>query len=157
MLKEKKHPSYTNVTISNRFAPLSNEDDSDTSGDESDSEVEEEEEPLDSIRSNQLDLGNNVMLTDAHPETSVVINKTPFADQIPIWDVDTRRQLDTKHKALDIAPGEGKIPTNLARDPNWDIDAFPHLFPDGLYGLNHARPIKLTTCKYLTTCPPAEL
>ena len=138
-LKDQRHPSYTAITISNRFSVLASQVDADSSGNESDTE-DEDEQPMDSIRENQLDLGSSVTLTDANPESAVVINQPAGSSS------SRKKQTDG---GLDIAPGEGKIPTNLARDPNWDIDAFPHLFPDGKYGLNHEREKKLSTLKYL--------
>ena len=33
-----------------------------------------------------------------------------------------------------IATGEGKIPSNMMRDNDWDINAFPHLHPTGRFG-----------------------
>ena len=139
-LKEGGHPSYQNITINNRFSALATDDESDNSGNESDSEQDDDDddEQINSIKDNQLDLGSNVMLTDAFPESSVVINQPS-----------SQSRTGQSQEGFDIAPGEGKIPTNLARDPNWDIDGFPHLFPDGKFGLNQARKMKLSTLKYL--------
>ena len=47
-----------------------------------------------------------------------------------------------------IAPGEGKVPTNILADNDWDIKAWPSLHPDGKFGLNHKRKLKLSDQKY---------
>ena len=47
-----------------------------------------------------------------------------------------------------FAPGEGKTPTNIMMEKNWDIKAWPSLHPDGMYGLHHSRNIKLSDQKY---------
>ena len=48
----------------------------------------------------------------------------------------------------EIAPGEGKIPVDWLRDPSFDIEAFPHLMPDGKFGLFYPRQKKLTPSKF---------
>ena len=143
MLKDMGHPSYQDISINvdNSSTPMATEDGSDTSEDESDSDDNHEQEydSNDPIRSHQFDLGSNVMMTDAYPETSVKINQ-------PREDSSDRGEGED---GCDIAPGEGKIPTNMVRDPKWVIDAFPHLFPDGKFGLEYARKLKISTLKYL--------
>ena len=49
---------------------------------------------------------------------------------------------------LDLAPGEGKIPSSLMRDEGWDIGGFPNLHPSGKFGLHHERPIEISPQKY---------
>ena len=47
-------------------------------------------------------------------------------------------------------PGEGKVPSNIFLDKDWDIKAWPALHPDRRYALNHERKINLTDQKYFT-------
>ena len=47
-----------------------------------------------------------------------------------------------------VAPGEGKIPTNLLREEDFDVKAFPRHHPCGQYGLHHQRKYKLTAQMY---------
>ena len=54
-------------------------------------------------------------------------------------------------KIYNIAPGEGKIPTNWIREKNFDVIAFPELFCDGKGGLNAERKIKLTMGDFYST------
>ena len=50
--------------------------------------------------------------------------------------------------SIKIAPGEGKIPTNLLREDHFDVRAFPKHHPSGKYGLHHPRQQKLTDKTY---------
>ena len=52
--------------------------------------------------------------------------------------------------ALDFAPAEGKIPTNILRDDDWDINSFPNLHPTGQNKMFQERKIKLTPQQYLS-------
>ena len=45
----------------------------------------------------------------------------------------------TSSITTDIAPGEGKTPTNYMREENFLETAFPRHYPDGNYGLFHPR------------------
>ena len=48
-----------------------------------------------------------------------------------------------------FAPGEGQIPIDILKEDNWDIKTWPHLHPNGLYGLHHpGRETKLTNLQY---------
>lgn len=51
-------------------------------------------------------------------------------------------------ESFPVAPGEGQTPINLLQDKNWDVKAYPHLFPDGKYGLHHPREVRLTPLQY---------
>ena len=52
-------------------------------------------------------------------------------------------------KNFSIAPGEGKVPTNLLHEKDWDIRTFPCLLPDGLNSLHAERKVKLSDQDYL--------
>ena len=41
-----------------------------------------------------------------------------------------------------VAPGEGKIPTNILKEDDWDLKSFPNLHPSGQYGLSQKREVK---------------
>ena len=49
---------------------------------------------------------------------------------------------------LSIAPGEGKLPTNLLEEKDWDLKTFPGLHPDGENSLNSNRDKKLSEQDY---------
>ena len=47
-----------------------------------------------------------------------------------------------------VAPGEGKQPTNILNEDDWDIKSFPGLHPDATMGLKEERKMKVTDQKY---------
>ena len=47
-----------------------------------------------------------------------------------------------------IAPGEGKVPTNMLEEKDWDLKSFPCLLPDGNNSLHTARVVKLSEQDY---------
>ena len=63
----------------------------------------------------------------------------------------TKKYPETSFKldAVQVAPGEGQIPTNILSTNSWDIDSFPSLFPSGKYGMHHEREIKLTPQEHI--------
>ena len=84
-------------------------------------------------------------------------------DQVQKFKIDFKRHtaLLNQHPELDVtdlignsntavAPGEGKIPTNILADPEWDIKTFPQLFPDGKNAMKDPdRPGKLTSQQFV--------
>ena len=143
-LKELGHPSYQEIPIDRNFArriqealPSENEG---SDGQCSDEDSDDVNDQLYSVKRFQHDLRQETCMSDKYPEMSVVINKT---DQQM-----NKKARDDSICSFPIAPGEGKIPTNLMRDTNWDVDAFPHLHPTGQFGLHHPREQKLTSQKY---------
>ena len=51
---------------------------------------------------------------------------------------------------IKIAPGEGKSATNLMREENFDVQAFPKHHPSGRFGLHFKRKLKLTPQMYFS-------
>lgn len=51
-------------------------------------------------------------------------------------------------KSIAVAPGEGKIPTNIMREENMDVKAFPRHHPSGKFGLHYPRTVKLSPLMY---------
>jgi hypothetical protein len=47
-----------------------------------------------------------------------------------------------------LAPGEGKIPNNWFRDPEYEVKGFPTLFLTGQFGLDHERRDNMSTQKH---------
>ena len=158
--QESGHPGYQNIEVNNRFcvggdniegnaaemeetsdenSEMSMETNSSTMDVQGEKdEAEEEEQAKDSILQNQFDLAGQTLMTDMYPEASV---ETELQKPITCSD-------ETKKKPISIAPGEGKIPVDLMRDKSFLINAFPHLFPRGLYGICHKRDIFLSIQKY---------
>ena len=51
-------------------------------------------------------------------------------------------------KYISVAPGEGKVPSNILNEKDWDIKSFPCLHPNGTMGLHEKRAQKITDQKY---------
>ena len=62
------------------------------------------------------------------------------------------------NNGVELAPGEGKIPTNFAAQENFDVQAFCRHHPTGKYGVHHERKEKLSVQKYflqrIMNCDP---
>ena len=50
---------------------------------------------------------------------------------------------------LSVAPGEGKIPSNILREEDWDVKSFPNLHPTGKCGMKQKREVKLSDQQYI--------
>ena len=136
-LKELGHPGYYNIPVNNRFSILNDEEEEDEDSEQTINNQEEvsDIEETDSIRRNQFDLRGATTMTESYPEASVVHRNANCRNKESQADVS-------------IAPGEGKIPTDLMRDETFDVDGFPHLHPTGKFGLNHHRNKKLSKQQY---------
>ena len=89
-------------------------------------EMEEEEYvKKDPIRKFQYD----------YNKTTCMTNKFPEADY---------------DSSLSFAPAEGKVPTNILKDDDWDINSFPNLHPTGRNKMFQNREYNLTPQQYLT-------
>jgi len=106
--------------------------DSDEEGeDELEIAVEQEEKDIqnDPVRRQHFNYSEYSALVNGHPEI--------FLDS------------DGNQRAnLTFAPGEGKKPTSFLSMPHWEIKSWPTLLPDGKFGLDHKRTIKLTRQQY---------
>ena len=92
-------------------------------------ENESEDIQNDPIRRQHFNYQENSYLVNAHPEIFLDEEGNQVAD-------------------LNFAPAEGKIPNNFLDQKNWDIKSWPILHPDGKFGLDHPRKVKLTKQKY---------
>ena len=79
------------------------------------------------------------LLTPIDPTSNIVVNNTEKT---------IKKRIKRNAPVIEIAPGEGKIPTNWLREKDNDIDSFPELHPEGKFGLDHDRSQKLTKNKY---------
>ena len=68
---------------------------------------------------------------------------TCFGNDVP--EISVPEQIN---EPLCIAPGEGKIPTNLLMDDDWDMKSHPCLDPVGQNNLNREREIKLSALQF---------
>lgn len=60
-----------------------------------------------------------------------------------------RYNSNVANNAISIAPGEGKTPSSILQEVNWDVRSFLCLHPDGLNGLHDdRRTVHLTPQNY---------
>ena len=71
----------------------------------------------DTIRKFQFNSKTESLLTHQFPETTVTSGTTST-------------NVHSGTTSFEIAPGEGKVPTNIMRDKDWDVKAFPTLYPN---------------------------
>ena len=66
--------------------------------------------------------------------------------------LDQHAELDVKDGPINeptaVAPGEGKVPTNITTEHDWEVKTFPTLFPDAKNGIDEERPVRLTKQQY---------
>ena len=145
ILQSLGHPGYKDININSdairydlRMTPTndtSSENSSLSSNEGSDSSDNE-----DNIQQYHFKATNESMMTENYPESNLVTNLSKKTLQ--------HKTRDTSKVSCPIAPGEGKIPTNIMRESDWDIMAFPHLHPSGNYGLSYKRSKKLPAQQY---------
>ena len=51
---------------------------------------------------------------------------------------------EMQNQLHEVAPGEGKLPSNILKSKDWDTASFPCLYPDAKNGLHQEREVKLT-------------
>ena len=57
---------------------------------------------------------------------------------------------ESTDEEYNVAPGEGKIPSNILKEDDWDLKSFPNLHPTGTNGLKQNRKVKgLTDQQYM--------
>ena len=82
------------------------------------------------------------LLTPQDPSSSVIVNDTKKV-------IRKKLRRGPNNKTYEIAPGEARKPQEWLREPNFDIEAFPHLHPKGKFGLHYEkRPRKISPSKY---------
>lgn len=79
------------------------------------------------------------MLTPVDPTAKVIVNNTNKT---------MKKKVNKKDPIYEIAPGEGKIPSNWLREKDNDIDSFPELHVQGKFGFDYERDQVLTRAKY---------
>ena len=106
--------------------------------DEKDSDEDELEYiENDAVRKWQYTQDDNVLMDHMFPENEINVH----AD-------DSSEIANIENDGVSVAPGEGQMPTNILSETDWDVKTFPHLFPNGRYGLHYKREQKLTNLQY---------
>ena len=139
------HPVYKNIKLKNYdewaekcpnlFTNADNSDEEDNSS--SNEESTENSTDKKNVQGEAVDNDFNAItcLVPKEPSSDMIVNHS-----------DKGKKIKFKRKAkkiYDIAPGQGKIPTNWIRETDHDTVAFPELFPDGKGGVNEQRTYKL--------------
>ena len=138
--QELGHPAYQNIDIRQIGTQPVDSEEEELHFDDSSSSSTDEEDEHHPIAGHQYNMGSASVMTDKFPESSVVINQS---DKV----IEAKRGHDSK-QGLSLAPGEGKVPTNLMRDEFWDTEGFPYLHPSGRFGLHYKRKHKITAQDY---------
>ena len=104
---------------------------SDEIEDDLEEELSREERDInnDPVRRQHFNYHANSVLVNGHPEILLDDNGNQVAD-------------------LHFAPAEGKIPENFLDQKDWDIKSWPTLYPDGKFGMDYPRELKVTSQKY---------
>ena len=107
--------------------------------DEKDSGDDDELEYIenDAVRKWQYTQDDNVVMDNMFPENQINVH----ADDSP-------EIANIENEGVCVAPGEGQMPTNILAEKDWDVKTFPHLFPNGKYGLHYNREQRLTNLQY---------
>ena len=105
-----------------------------------DQEDFDESDALSSVKKYQT-LCESSCIQMNYPEVNVVINTSDKPKECNVKDSITNEKVV-------LAPGEGKIPTNIMRESEFDVYAFPWLHPTGWYGLDFKRKKKISKQQY---------
>ena len=77
-----------------------------------------------------------------YPDVNIVVNTSLEPKEVKIRD-------SINNKNFILAPGEGRIPSNIMREKNSDVKGFPLKHKSGKYGLDDEdRKINLTRREY---------
>ena len=111
--------------LNDEFVIGSNSNEDEGEGEAVAESVDDQFMNLDPVRRQQFQNERATMFVNDFPEVDV---RDPHGPNIPVV----------------VAPGEGKIPTNILKETNWDLKSFPCLYPDGKNGLHQKRDVDLS-------------
>ncbi|VDI77249.1 Hypothetical predicted protein [Mytilus galloprovincialis] len=119
--------------------------------------LEDEQQPTEILQDHDNNKIQNTTTRGVILQTSPAINdddeqqpSTSSSDYTTTADNDTD-ELDEEtsgNTIFSIAPGEGRLPTQILQDEDNEVLTFPHLFPTGEFGFDVKRDTKLTLRKY---------
>ena len=102
-------------------------------------EDDEDDIVLDAVKQQQSRQEDQMCMMPQNMDAEIVVNT---------WSVAVKVTADGSKDSIKIAPGEGKIPTNMMREKFMDVKAFPRHHPTGQFGLYHPREFELTPSQY---------
>ena len=130
--KEIESDKKTDKSEENEHCKEKESDEENKKSEENEDDKEDEEEKAekeynekDPVRKWQFNYNKSTCFSDNQPETRAEDNQSK--DDEPVK----------------VAPGEGKIPSNILEEKNWDVKSFPCHHPDGNNGKDEERPVKL--------------
>ena len=133
-LKNIQNPFYKNIAIDELEEDVNDdsfEEYDDPQPDDIDQNTtDDEDEPNEDM--GQVIKDQSTCLVPMNQEAKLVIND----------------ENNTNVNDFQIAPGEGKIPTNYLREKHFDVRAYPTLHPTGAFGLHHTREIPISCQEY---------
>ena len=150
-LKTLGNPFYKNINIDSDYPKRIQEmptESSDLKNDssQSDEDVSEDEEE-NSIQKFQTIASSDITCEISKcPEIDIIVNTSKTPKEVPTIDSTNTPGIS---KPIILAPGEGTTPTNIMREKNWEVKAWPCLFPTGRYGLHFEREDPLSNLQYV--------
>ena len=158
-LKERGNPFFQNIQINEDFMNKENNLDDEAidtditqkedQGKDQESKEKSAEEDLEEEGKSEAVLANVKEFQSKQDDFTVLMPKE-MTDEVEMnhgKSQISRKRVGGK-SSIQIAPGEGKVPTNILREDNFDVKAFPIHHPDGKFGLHYERPIKLSPQAY---------
>ena len=143
-LKELGNIHYKDIVINDKF--MSSPEQMEVNEQEEEMDVDSESEPdsdcddvLDAVKKCQSKQDSHTCLVPINPDEDIVMNETNET---------LYKKLKESGKSHEIAPGENKRPTYWCREEDFEVKAWPTLFPTGEYGLNHPRKVKISAQQY---------
>ena len=140
-LKTACNEFYKDVRVDEEFhlrssesVTIDNEDDIEPNEENSDSE-DESSTILDAVKQNQSRQNCKTCIMPMNLETEVFVN----TEKHPV-----SRKVKGSENTLEIAPGEGKIPSNFLLQKFLDVMAFPKHHLTGRFGKDFPRKVKLS-------------
>ena len=143
-LKELGNIHYKDIVINDKF--MSRPEQMEVNEHEEEMDVDSESEPdsdcddvLDAVKKCQSKQDSHTCLVPINPDEDIVMNETNET---------LYKKLKESGKSHEIAPGENKRPTYWCREKDFEVKAWPWLFPNGMYGLNHPRVVQISAQQY---------
>ena len=101
-----------------------------------DSSDDDQETVMDAVKQYQSNQNSRTCLMPIDDSSRVVVNDNDKLKSI--------KSMNSDVSSIEIAPGEGKIPTNFVREEFIDARAFPRHHPTGRFGKDHPRDFSIT-------------
>ena len=116
---------------------------------EQEDENEDEDEEYEDKDEEGENILPNVQAQQSKQDNHTCMMPNDFGDQMFVNNEKSPMYKGDGKNSIKIAPGEGKVPSNILREDHFDVKAFPKHHPDGKFGLHHKpRKYKLSPQVY---------